>query len=392
MTVSAALSINVIGAGIGGLSAALALLRNGHHVRVFERTRELLEVGAGLTLTPNATRVLRYLGLGDALARIASVPHRGAVLHWQTGAELVENTRAEQLERRYGAPYCQVHRADLQQLLIQAITGIDPDCLRLDARCIAAEADAQGAAAVFADGSRARADVLIGADGLRSIVREQMFAPDEPRFTGQVAWRGLLPTAGLDPASFEPPSAMSIGPGRIFTRYLLRSGSLVNFVAIVRDSRWTIESWSARGDLAELLAHYAGWSRQVRALIAATPAELLYKWALFDRPPLECVADGRCALLGDAAHPMLPFLGQGAAMAIEDACVLARAFTACADPVEALERYQAARLERTTRVAAASRSAGERFQQAPADDYSSASHVSAISLDLPAYDATMVPV
>ncbi|HSN73361.1 MAG TPA: FAD-dependent monooxygenase [Steroidobacteraceae bacterium] len=387
-----ALNVAIVGGGIGGLTAALALLRSGHCVRVYEQARMLREAGAGLTLTPNATRVLQHLGLGPTLEQIGNVPYRGAVLHWRTGEELVENTRASQLAARYGAPYCQVHRADLQRALSDAVIAIDRSALRVDSRLIGVDQHDERVIARFENGATAAADVLIGADGLKSSVRRLLFGSGEPRFTGQVAWRGLVPAPQLACAALEPPSAMSIGPGRIFTRYLLRGGALVNYVAIVCSDAWQEESWSTLGDRHELLDLYAGWSSSVRSLIDRTPTDGLFKWALFDRPSLPTWRSSRCTLLGDAAHPMLPFLGQGAAMAIEDACILARALCDNEDVARGLATYERARIPRTSWVAEASRAAGARFQSTQTESYTASSHVSAISLDLPAYDAVSVPL
>jgi 2-polyprenyl-6-methoxyphenol hydroxylase-like FAD-dependent oxidoreductase len=385
-------TVDIIGAGIGGLTVALALLRHGHEVRVYEQAEALGEVGAGLTLTPNATRVLDHLGLGSALERIGSTPARGAVLHWRTGAEIIENTRAATIAATYGARYCQVHRADLHEMLRAGTARFAPHCIRLGARFDDVRFEHGSVRSIFADGRESTADVLVGADGLRSAVRDRLFGADTPRFSGYVAWRGLVPMAALRAVPIEPPSAMSIGPGRIFTRYLLRRGRLLNYVGIVRTTGWQAEGWSVPGDAAEMLAHFAGWHTAVTRTITATPPGHLHKWGLFHREPLSAWTRQRCTLLGDAAHPLLPFLGQGAALAIEDGCILARALSVGTSPLDALQRYQRARIERARFVTAHSRAAGDRFQQIDTDNYAPASHVSAFSLGLAAYDAVTVAI
>ncbi len=350
--------IAIIGAGLGGLTLALALARTGRAVRVFEQVDELAEVGAGLTLSPNASRVLDHLGLGEEMRAMGYVPPHQWVQHWQTGEVLREHPRGDAMEERYGAPYLHVHRADLHLLLARRLLDIAPDALELGQRLV--DVDRQGRTH-FSSGLTIEADVVVGADGLHSALREALFPSVEPRFTGQVAWRGLLASDSLPPGAAGNTPGIHIGPQRLFLRYPVRAGTLLNYAAFVELEGWQEESWSIRSSAQELLGHFEGWDPLVRTIIAATPPDAMHKWALFTREPLDSWTAGRAVLLGDAAHAMLPFLGQGAGTAIEDAMVLARCLDAF-DPDEALQRYETARRERTTMVQTQSRLLGMTFQ------------------------------
>lgn len=350
--------VAVIGAGLGGLTLALALAREGVPVTVYEQAPALGEVGAGITLSPNSSRVLQHLGLGDALDRLGVSPGRQWTQHWQSGAVMLDYERGPELSRRYGAPYLHVHRADLHVLLCEAVERSRPGAIRLGHRLVAV--DAEGRAA-FANGESVEADILVGADGVRSAVREALFGQARPHFTGQVAWRGIVPVEQLPDEVRAKPPGIHIGPRRLFMRYPVRGGALINYAAFVELEGWEEDSWSIRSTIAELLGHFEGWDPMVRAIIAATSEDQLFKWALHAREPLPGWIAGRVTLLGDAAHAMLPFMGQGAATAIEDAMVLARALAGFA-PDEALRRYEAARRERTAMVQTQSRLLGLKFQ------------------------------
>jgi salicylate hydroxylase len=386
------LQIAIIGAGIAGLSAARALQQRGIGVRVYEQAEQLAEVGAGLTVTPNATHALIAMGLADDLARLGMQPARGGARHWRTGELLVEFERGAGLNQRYGAPYVQIHRADLHEALARAVLAHDPDSLLLGHRFESLSQDVEGVAIKFANGAGARADVAIGADGIRSAMRAQLFGAGQPRFTGYIAWRGLVPIDRLPPGLVDPPSCISIGPQHTFTRYLIRGGRVLNYVALAERSDWQVESWSIRSGVGELLAEFPQWHQEVRTIIAATPPELCFKWALFDREPLGSWTQGRVALLGDAAHPMLPFLGQGAAMGIEDAMILARAFEVSASHDEALRRYEATRIGRTSFVMGKSREAGLEYHRADAEDRATHPHTTAESLGLFTYNPVLAPL
>jgi salicylate hydroxylase len=246
--------------------------------------------------------------------------------------------------------------------------------------------------AEFANGRTATGDVLIGCDGIRSAVRQVLWGADEPKFTGYIAWRGLVPTAGLDPAFLVPDSAAFAGRGRTFTRYKVRQGTLYNFAAFARRTQWEAESWSERADIAELIDEFHEFAPEVQALLRAVPPEQCFKWGLFDRPPVARWTQGRATLLGDAGHPMTPFLAQGAAMAIEDGLVLARAVSAAADWREALARYENARRERGTFVMLESHVNAKRIYSRDPDSLDRSSHKSAESLGLYAYNPLTVAV
>jgi salicylate hydroxylase len=349
-------------------------------------------VGAGLTVTPNATHVLLALGLADELARHGMQPARGGARHWRTGRLLAEFERGAGVTERYGAPYLQIHRADLHDALARSVLAHDPECLLLDHRFESLSQDAHGVTIRFASGARAEADVAIGADGIRSVVRAQLFGAGQPRFTGYIAWRGLVPIDALPPGLVDPASCVSIGPQHTFTRYLIRAGRVLNYVALAERSDWQVESWSVHSEVGELLAEFKGWHPEVRTIIAATPPELCFKWALFDREPLASWTRGRVTLLGDAAHPMLPFLGQGAAMGIEDAMVLARAFELAGSHDEALRLYEATRIGRTTFVMGKSRETGLEYHRADAEDRTTHPHTTAESLGLFSYNPVVAPL
>lgn len=386
------LHVLVAGAGIGGLTTALALQRAGVRVSVYEQAPVLGEVGAGLTLASNATRILRHLGLGAVLEDLAVVPARGAVKHFRTGKTLVDIPRGATQVERFGAPYCQIHRNDLHQALVAAVQGADPDCLHLGCTLEDFGQDARVVTAVFANGQSARGDLLVGCDGIRSTVRARLFGTEDPRFTGYVAWRGLVPMERLSAALVVPDSAVWIGPGHFLTRYKIRRGELLNYIAIARTNGWVEESWSVRSTVDALLAEFRDFEPTARSILMATPPDQCFKWGIFDRDPLPVWSTGRVTLLGDAAHPTTPFLGQGAAMALEDGLVLARAVAASGSVAEALARYEKARVTRANGVLVASRENGLNLTTTDPDRYDEQTHRNEESLDLAGYDAVNVTV
>jgi salicylate hydroxylase len=382
----------IIGAGIGGLTAALALQGAGRKVEIYEAAPDLGEVGAGLTITPNATIALESLGLAKRLEELADIPDGGSIRHYRTGEPLVRRQRRDSSLKVYGANYYQIHRADLHTILAEAVFANDPGCAHLDHTFDALSQTEHGVRASFRNGVAVTGEVLIGCDGLRSAVRASLFDETPPRFTGQVAWRGLVPAELVPIEWMKPSSSIAVGPGRTFTRYYVRKRTLVNFVAVSRKGDWQEEGWSIRSEISELLDEYQGWHESMVGIMAATPPDLLYKWALFDRDPLMQWTRDRATLLGDAAHPMLPFLGQGAAMAIEDAVVLGRCFVGASSAGEALQRYETMRKPRANHVLIGSREQGLRFQGERAEEYGEEQHRHTDSPELFGYNAATVPV
>ncbi len=354
--------IAVIGGGIGGLVCALALRKVGLAPVIFERAGAFEDVGAGISLSPNAVKALNWLGLGAFLAATANEPLEQQLRHGRTGVLL------QAIDRRhtrdvYGAPYLQLHRADLVAALVAAF-GAERVQLGWGLAQIAADGELG-----FADGSSALADLVIGADGLRSTVRAQLFDHGAPQFSGHVAWRALVPAEALPAEASAAININHLGQGRNIVSYPVRGTSLVNVVALTQSANWAEESWSARADKAELASHFAGWAPYVQQLIAAMPADQLFRWGLFIREPLARWVAGRVALLGDAAHPMLPYMGQGASCSIEDGVVLARALAAADDVDGALARYQAARLPRAGFLQAQSNLGGARLHAIDPDGF-----------------------
>lgn len=382
----------IIGAGIGGLTAALSLQRAGFKVSVYEQVPELGDVGAGVTITPNACHVLNFLLGEESVDELCDVPASGAIKHFETGATLIDTERGDLPKRQYGAHYCQVHRADLHAALAEAVRENDPDALHVNSRFTGLDESETDITAVFADGRTVSGDILIGCDGIRSEVRQVLWGADEPQFTGYIAWRGLVPTDRLDAAFLIPDSAAFAGRGHTFTRYKVRHGTLYNFVAFARRDQWAAESWSERAEISELLEEFSDFAPEVQAIMRAVPPEHCFKWGLFDRPPLARWTRGRASLLGDAGHPMTPFLAQGAAMAIEDGLILARAVSKADDWQAALACYENARRERGTFVMLESHVNAERMYNRDPDSLSQNSHKSAEALGLYEYNPLTVPI
>ncbi len=381
-------NISIVGAGLGGLTCALALLRAGKGVRVYEQAATLSEVGAGITLSPNASMVLIALGLEAGIERLGFIPDRQWTQNLQTGEILVDRPRGADIAARYGAPYTHLHRADLHNLLVEAVRAEDPSAIQLDHELVAINRDAQ---LRFADGSVVNADLAIGADGLKSVVRDQLFNTAPPQFTGQVAWRGVVPAAALDSAVAHLPPGIWIGDKRLFMRYPIRGGALINCAAFVRLEGWDEEGWMIPSSREELRGHFSDAEPHLLALIDATPEDQLFKWALHARQPLDTWTQGRVTLLGDAAHAMLPFMGQGAATAIEDGMVLARCLTEFSQ-AEALKRYEAARRTRTTEIQEQARLLGLQFQGAKTSEFGTSPIKNEETLGLFSYDAVTCPI
>ncbi|MFQ5634779.1 MAG: FAD-dependent monooxygenase [Gammaproteobacteria bacterium] len=382
----------IIGAGIGGLAAALALQQAGRRVSVYEASDELSEIGAGLTVASNGCIVLQHLGLASLLDELACAPESGAVQHFRDGRTLVHIPHGDDTRRKFGAPYCQIHRADLHRGLIDAVRANDPDCIHPGHKFTDLDETGDGITAHFADRPSVSGDLLIGCDGIRSAVRTRLFGADDPRFTGYAAWRGVVPVDALPPGSIEPDTALLMGPGHIFTRYKVRAGELLNYVATARTDSWAEEGWSVPSTVAAVQAEFGDYCEQVQTILAATPPDECYRWGIFDRPPLRRWSAGRAVLLGDAAHPMSPFLGQGAVMALEDAVILTRCLVAADNLRAAFDRYENARRSRVGFVFRESRRAGDRLTSFDPDTYAPDQHDTEESLGLAAYNAVTAPL
>ncbi len=337
----------IIGAGIGGLTLAHALIARDVDVRILESAAELKAVGAGIQIPPNAMKVLRALGLDQAVMTHAFQPKAIEARMGESGRAVFDIPLAEQAISRWGAPYFHIHRADY----IDALRDTLPEnVLQLGARVKSYAQDKDGVQVTLTHGATLDGQILVGADGIKSIIRTQMLGPDAPNFTGNVAWRAVVPMTALGEHAPRPTACAWFGRGQHAVTYRLgKDGQLANFVGVVEQGDWREEGWSIEGKKTEALADFSGWHPTITTLIEN--AETLHKWALFDRAPLTQWVDGRVVLLGDAAHPMLPFMAQGAAMAVEDAYVLAKVV---ADN-RALSDYQNQRLRRTAEVQAASR-------------------------------------
>lgn len=357
----ASLHILIAGGGIGGLTAALCALHFGHKVTVIERARALSEVGAGLQLSPNAMKVMARLGLTDRLRAGGFTPQGVELRMGKSGHALFHAPWGEATEQRWGAPYLHIHRADLVTALAEALQSRAPKSVRLGQSVKVFSQTESGVSVTLESGETLSGDILIGADGLHSAIRAQMLGPDKPRFTGNMAWRAVVPTDTLGDHAPRPVATAWMGEGRHAVTYLLRGGALANFVGVVETDEQSTEQWDASGDKAKARRDFAGWHPTITTLI--DKAEHIYKWPLYDRAPLPRWADGRVALLGDSAHPMLPFMAQGAAMAIEDSWAVMASLSEAIAPQIALKHYEASRLPRTSRVQAASRANAKTFHQ-----------------------------
>jgi salicylate hydroxylase len=359
--------IVVIGGGIGGLTAALALLRQGIEVEVYEQSKELKEVGAGVQIGANGTRVLHALGLKEPLQRSQVVPTGKEARLWSTGQSWKMLDLGAISVERYGAPHIMMHRGDLHAILVEAIRAIKPDAVQLDQRCAELTQSRENVEVRFASGRTADAALVIGADGIHSNVRQALFGDDTAQFTGCVAWRGLVPMHRLPQHLARNTATSWLGPAGHVLHYPVRRGELMNFIAFVERTDWRVESWTVAGTVAELAHDFRGWHSDVHAIIRHI--DVPYKWALWVRPPMERWSVGRVTLLGDACHPTLPFLGQGAVMALEDAYVLAGCLKKYAgDHATALAKYENARRDRTAAVVRASAETRNRaFDPALAD-------------------------
>lgn len=354
----------VAGAGIAGLAFAAALHQAGIDCHVYEQAERLTEIGAGVQVAPNAARLLHRLGLSDALRAVAVAPEAIEMRRWDDGRLLQRTELGSLCRRRFGAPYYTVHRADLHSCLLSLVPS---DRVRLGARLDAVTQSPDEARLHLSDGTTVAADLVVGADGIRSIAREQIVA-DQPRYSGQTIYRGLVPAERVPFLLTSHRVRLWFGPDQHCVCYPVSSGRQVSFGATVSASDWREESWTARGDVTALAAAYAGWHPDVARLIGA--AETVSRWALHDRESVDRLSSARVALIGDAAHPMLPFQAQGANQAIEDAVVLAACLAEAGQDglSTALRRYEQIRLPRTTRIQQQSRANTQDFHLADGDE------------------------
>jgi salicylate hydroxylase len=342
--------ILIAGAGIGGLTAASCLMNAGYDVEIYEQAPELSEIGAGIQLSANAMHVLNGLGLGKAIAKLSVRPAAYVFRLHDTGEVIGQFPLAEEHERLNGAPYNQLHRADLHDLLAVKARDFNKEVVRPNRRVVGFEETATGVELHFADGSRAGGDLLIGADGVKSAVRAQIAGADHAAYTGDAAWRLTLPTDQLPDDFMGQVMSVWMGPGRHVVCYYLRGGALLNFVGLVETEEISEESWTAKFPWERLKADFEGWHEDIQAVIDSVDKDSCFRWSLYYRPPIATWSTRRATLLGDAVHATLPYLAQGAAMAIEDAAVLTRALQSTDSAADALQLYERNRIDRTSRI------------------------------------------
>ena len=392
----------IAGAGIGGLTATLALLKSGIDCDVYEQAPELREVGAGLQLAPNGTHVLFALGLEPSVRREGVETCDKVVRLWSTGQtwSTFDPTVGTPTER-FGSPMYLMHRGDLHAMLVESVRGQKSDAIHLNARGVDFEQNDSEARLKLEDGSQVTGDILIGADGLHSRIRQKLFGPATPKFTGIMAWRGLAPVERLPGHLRRPISTQWLGPNGHVTCYPVHRGTLLNMVGEVERDDWRLESWVEPGTHGECHRDFPGWHRDLLDIIDSI--DQLYKWGLFLREPLPQWSVGRVSLLGDSCHPMLPFLGQGGNMAIEDGFVLGRCVAKYRDdPVAALKNYEAARRDRTTNIVQRSANMAATFHNDALSDKEAGANYIASNWHLDkirtrydtiyTYDATTVPI
>jgi salicylate hydroxylase len=348
--------VGIIGGGMGGLALAATLLKVGIESHLFERAPAFGEVGAGLQMTPNAVKVIRELGVWDELRRVSFLPQSIVGRNWRTGKVAFRTPLIDECPRLYGAEFFHTHRADLHRILLSLAPS---NSTTLSAQCVSVAQTKDAAVAKFMDGSEFEADLIVGADGIQSTVRKSLFGTEAPRFTGNMCWRMLIPFEHPDFDLVSPDASFWLGPKGHVVTYYVSAGRAVNVVAIREADAWVEESWNIRSNRDELMAGYPNWHPNVLNLFSR--AENIFKWGLFDRDPMTTWSSRRVTLLGDAAHPMLPFLSQGAAMAIEDGYVLGVVLAENPDLEVAIKKYEALRLPRTSRVQLESRKRGETY-------------------------------
>ena len=344
----------IAGGGIGGVTTALALAQRQIPVILFEQAQEFSDVGAGIQLSPNCSRVLRSLGLSQELADQGFLPQYTQFRHWRNGKIISETSLGKAAEQAFGAPYYHFHRSDLLNLLVDAAKTHPLIQLNLGCRIDSIEQSEDGVS-VLVNKATYSGGCLIGADGIHSKVSETLFGSASPTFTCNVAWRALVPTSSLPKGLIQPAATAWWGPGKHFVHYYVRGGTMVNCVCVTESNDWLEESWSIKGDFTALAAEFADWHPTINTLLANVDKGGLFKWGLFDRPSLPQWSVGKITLLGDACHPTLPFMAQGAAMAIEDAAVIAECLHQTENPTAAFLQYEKLRKKRTAMIQQLSR-------------------------------------